>query len=326
MKKILLSLAFCFLSFSAFSISLNDFSLSVEPVFGMKWGRLDEYVYAKDSNGDHQKQSELNWPIKNMISVGGNIYGGYKKLNGVFHFSTLIPGNSGKMSDSDWMDLTDLKTTYSKSENSIEKAIDFSVLLKYDFRPITCIKIAPSFEFEYKTISFEANNGYGWYGHKVSPHVAWDNPKAVYYDSGSLCGIDYKREVTQIFIGYYLEYQPIEKLRLFETFSICPYAYTVSYDTHYSNMKKTSGTNYADEVKFYFSRLKGSAGCYYALNSIVEFGLTLSVFYSVEKTGTNYQKSLSQKSYTNMTEAKGVEGGAGAFEFDAALSCKINIF
>lgn len=327
MKKLLLSFAVAVLSLPIFAVNLKDFSLSVEPLFGMKWGQIDEYVYQKNSAGNYQKLSELNWPIKNMFSIGLNVQGGFKKIKGKLHFSTLIPGESGIMEDSDWMDLTDVKTTYSKSENRITQAYDFSAQLKYEFQPIQQIKLSPLFEFEYKTISFEARNGYGWYGHKVYPHVSWDDPKAPYNPKGTLCGIDYKRDVTQFFIGYDFEYMPIKKLRLCQSFLISPYSYTVSYDTHYSDMASTKGTDYADLVKFYFSRLKISTGCYYILNSYFEFGLNLSFFYSFENTGTNYQKNHSDITYTNTTQNKSghPKGGADAWVIDANISCKFNI-
>lgn len=286
----------------------------------MQWGQVDEYVYEKDSSGDYAKESELNWQIKNMFQVGLNVDGGYKKLKGKIHFSALIPDDSGIMEDSDWWDLTDMKTTYSKSENTITQALDFSALLKYEFQPLYCLKIAPTLAFEYKTISFEARNGYGWYGHEASPHVSWDDPAAHYH--ASLFGIDYKRDVMQIFIGYYFEFSPIKKIRMFESCSIAPYAYTASYDTHYANAQSTMGVDYVDEVCFFFTRVKYSTGVYYILNERLECGLNMSFFYAFATLGTNYQKNHSEKTYTNMTEDKNVKGGAGAWCFDIGFSLK----
>ena len=322
MKKPLSCLILALFSFSAVALSLKDFSLSVEPLFGMRWGQIDEYVYQKDSGGDYKKLSELNWQIKNMFEVGGNIEGGFRKIKGKIHFSALIPGDSGVMEDSDWVDLNSVKTTFSKSENSLVRAYDFSVLLKYEFQPVEFIKIAPLFEFEYKLISFEARNGYGWYGNEVTPHVSWDDDKAVYYKSGKLCGIDYRREIKQFFIGYYFEYRPIKRLKLFDSFAIAPYAYTVSYDTHYSDRESTRGTDYADEVAFFFTRLKYTTGCYYAFTERLELGLQVSFFYAFQILGTTYKKSHSSSTYSKMTD----KGGAGAWDFAAAITCRFNIF
>ena len=306
---------------------IQPFSLSVEPIFGMKWGQVDEYVYEKDSEGIYQKESELNWHIKNMFKVGGQIDGGFKKLKGKIHFSALIPGECGIMEDSDWMDLNDVKTTYSKSENKITQAFDFSIELRYEFQPIKKIKIAPVLGFEYKTISFEARNGYGWYGNVVSPHVSWDDPNAVYYSKGSLCGIDYHRDVKQFLLGYYFEFKPIEKIRMYESFFVCPYAYTASYDTHYRNSEETIGTDYADEVYFFFKRFKYLTGCYYVFNKHWEIGFHISAFYAIGTTGTNYQKAFTSKgNRSGYKEQSGVKGGAGTWDIDASLSCRFTIF
>jgi len=327
MKKFFLSLLATFFSVSLFAASPEDFSLSVEPIFGMKWGQVDEYVYEKDSEGIYQKESELNWHIKNMFKVGGQIDGGFKKLKGKIHFSALIPGECGIMEDSDWMDLNDVKTTYSKSENKITQAFDFSIELRYEFQPIEKIKIAPVLGFEYKTISFEARNGYGWYGNVVSPHVSWDDPNAVYYSKGSLCGIDYHRDVKQFLLGYYFEFKPIEKIRMYESFFVCPYAYTASYDTHYRNSEETIGTDYADEVYFFFKRFKYLTGCYYVFNKHWEIGFHISAFYAIGTTGTNYQKAFTSKgNRSGYKEQSGVKGGAGTWDIDASLSCRFTIF
>lgn len=315
----------------------SEFSFSVEPFFGMKWGNLDELVYQKDSNGEYYKLSELNWQIKNMALLGANAGIGYKRLKGKLHFSALIPASSGIMKDSDWLDSSDtsMKTNFSKSENEIEQAFEISAQISLEFNPIYPLKIAPVFGIGYKTISFKARNGEGWYGNGISNerangtignNVSWDDPNAIYYEPGKLFGLDYKREAKQIFAGFALEFEPIPIIRVCQTMLISPYTYTVSYDTHYTNQASTSGTDYADEVFFVFSRLKSATAVYYVLNERFEFGFEISAFYAFEQSGDSFQKSHSSKRYTNITNQSGAKGGAGAWEVEASLSCRIIIF
>ena len=305
----------------------TNWHLAVEPLFGMKWGQVDEYVYERATDGDYEKLSELNWEIKNACFYGVNVSGGYKRLYGDLHCSSVLRGDSGIMADSDWMDLNGIKTTYSESENSITQAFTFAIDVEYHFTPTRTLMLAPTAAFEYKTISFEARNGKGWYGHLASPHVAWNDASAVYYPEGSLCGIDYKRDVYQCLFGVAVAYKPVERLRLTGTITVVPYAYTLSYDTHYSNTAATEGTDYADEVTFIFRRFKATTGCFFLLNKRWEFGLTISGFYARESDGDNYQKKHNESLYTNITAQNDTEkGGAGAWELSAALSCRFNIF
>ena len=183
MKKLLLSLALAFFSFPIFSVSLKDFSLSVEPLFGMKWGQIDEYVLAKESNFSDDKLSELNWEIKPELYVGLKIMGGWKGFFQESYFSAGIPMKSGQMFDSDWLNAMpyslspsdgvtyanavshDYKTCYSEHDNYLEYDFSFGFKGGYEFKIFDIFKIKPSIAFEYQNIRFSGKDGEGWYGY-----------------------------------------------------------------------------------------------------------------------------------------------------------------
>ena len=80
MKRFFLFAAFLFFSFAAFAVDLKDFSLYVEPLCGMKWGQINEYVFYNNSYFSRDKLSELNWEIKPEKYLGAKISGGWKNV------------------------------------------------------------------------------------------------------------------------------------------------------------------------------------------------------------------------------------------------------
>lgn len=314
------------LTFQFALLTSQDWKLSVEPIFGLKNGNLGEFVYEKNANGSYFKESELKWDLKNIFLLGTNVEVGYKRFFVKTGFSAAIPRANGEMEDSDWLNPANrnIKTTYSVSDNDLISNYNFSILAKFDFHPFKKLTLAPTAEFQYKYISLEANNGEGWYGNEVSPMVPWNHPNAQYYKKGTLCGIDYEREYWLSFVGFELSFQPIQKIKLNGSFAISPFTHTLSYDTHWTNLQKTSGTDYADEIDSYFSRLKGSLGAFWVFNDRFETGISTSLFKGFEDKGKTYSKSHgNSSSYKRHSNAK---GGISTFEFEIDLSCKIRIF
>ena len=150
MKKIFLLLAFAWFSFSTFAVSLKDFSLSIEPLFGIRYGELGEYYYENQTNYDTNKVSELEWEYKPVFYIGAQISGGWKGISASTYIKVGIPKKSGLMTDSDWLNNSpfyvsaenakktqNYKTNYTESDNYLKTNINWGIKAGYTFSPFS---------------------------------------------------------------------------------------------------------------------------------------------------------------------------------------------
>ena len=174
MKKIIFSLAFAFFSLSAFALNWEDFSLSVEPLFGLKAGQVDEFVFLKDSQASSDTLSELNWEIKPELYYGLKIRGTWKDFFEESYITAGIPLKTGVMTDSDWLNIEteglpssvySYKTCFTEHDNELAYDIQFGFKGGYDFSVLPWLHILPAIAFDYANFKFNGKNGSGLYGY-----------------------------------------------------------------------------------------------------------------------------------------------------------------
>ncbi|MBR0098887.1 MAG: omptin family outer membrane protease [Treponema sp.] len=331
MKKLISALTFTFLSLSAFSVSLEDFSLSVEPLFGMKWGQVNEYVFSKKSKFSYDKLSELNWEIKPEWYCGLNVQGGWNQFFIETGVKFGIPRKTGLMIDSDWQNIektvagggNTVKTNYSESDNYLDHDISLGVKGGYKFYVNENITINPSIAYEYQTIKFTANGGTGWYG-KSKPGgglYPYDDitHQNVYNFSGKDV-ISYKREVSYLWLGSDFSFlAPYSNTLIFNTgFFFAPYVYAVSFDYHL-----IKEIDYADLTTGFFGAFKWNLGAEYKINDRHSILLNANYFFMRVLRGDDYEKKSSESNYKKSNEA---DGGAGARYFDLCFSYRFKLF
>lgn len=342
MKKFFISLAISFLSFSVFSVSLKDFSLSVEPLFGMKWGQIDEYVFLKKSNFSNDKLSELNWELKPELYYGLKLNGVWQNFFAETSLSFGIPMKTGLMKDSDWFNAQttsisggvssekasghDYKTCYSEHDNILDYDINFSLKGGYEFQLYQNIKAKPAFAFDYENIKFTGKNGKGLYGfgsdtdfYKTNGYYAAYNDKsnaAMAKFSGRV--ITYRREISLLWLGSDFSVNLPQNFTVFTGFFFSPYLRAISYDSHL-----TKGNDYADKTPAFFGAFKWTLGASYKINERQALLLNAGYLYMRVIRGDNYDKLASNSNYNKSTIA---DGGAGAKYFDLSLSYRFKIF
>jgi outer membrane protease len=163
-----------FATLSAFTI-LSAFApmrasaldVSVSPYIEANSGDAREYVYADD-----KLLSELIWDMKPMVSIGAAIDVGW--TGGLLvsaEASAAIPGTTGSMRDSDWLNLlsdgTEYKTTYSKHDADLEFAYWGKIDLGWDILlPVTGpgstdrVSLVPSIGFKFMNWKWNGTDGY----------------------------------------------------------------------------------------------------------------------------------------------------------------------
>jgi len=306
------------------SLFAHDFRITVGPKYNLQNGVLNEFVFYNDSDKNCQKLSELNWNIKNSSSLGLDASFGYKFLDLSCSLSGSIPGLSGVMYDSDWMNYKDpsMKTNYSISTNKIKNGFDGKVSASGYFDPLKWLVIKPFVNFSFSNISFVSSNAEGWYGDAYSSGTAngvpWDDENAKHYPVGTLCSIDYVRKTLNIYTGLGLSFNPIKPLLINVSGAVAPYNSVTSVDTHWSNTQKTYGSMYKDVMKGYFNFYSASLGIEYRIIELLSVGVCGEYNYIHLIKGVTYTSNTASKKYPTKPSSTSYSGCSG-YTINASL-------
>ena len=337
MKKVLpLVLAIPFFSifasvYATAEIKKTDFSLSVEPLIGIKNGQVNEYVFLKEANYDCDKLSELNWEIKNEFYSGLKLNGGYKNVFLEAGFTAGFPMECGTMKDSDWLNNNsasvtktsghDYKTNYSESDNYIDYDISASLKTGYSFKlpelKKISTKISPFFEFEYQLFKFTAKNGTAWYGSETDGYYAAWNDAEIQYFSGDV--ISYKRQNFIFWLGGSIAFNLPKDFSVGAGFKFSPFVYSESIDCHHLR-----GLYFLDIVSDFCSLFNYNFNTEYKIDSKKSICLNADYLYMKTLRGKSYS-SDSQK-WSKDNELKDSESGADQHCFNISLSFKYKFF
>lgn len=327
MKKNKFLLVFLyFFIFSFYTFADDTKKVSVSPFYSLQNGMLYEYVFATDySSKSTQKLSELNWPINNISYAGIQLDTKFKFINFHLSYAYGFIKASGNMEDFDWQDFIfegnkfyynnpSLCTNKSINENYLKNANVFDFNIHFDINPILHFHILPFAGFTYNFYDFVGKNGYGWYGNKEHTHndynVAYSNPEAKYYPKGTLCGIEFKRNIYDVYIGFELNYLLFDRLSLSSSFAVSPFIYIYSIDFHHSDMAGIYGTYYHDLMTGYFKHFLLSEKVsfkfdkYCSLFANFDFSIQNLIY---GKTYISHSSNYTNNNLTNVTFA-GCEG------------------
>lgn len=338
--KILASALFAFLALPAFSISKDDFSLELEPLFGLKSGQADEYVFLKHSNYDDDKLSELNWEFDHEFYGGLKINAGFKNIFLETSFSAGIPETVGTMKDSDWKNLTYsqdsmayYQTNYSESDNSLEYDFSYKIKAGYAFNlpKFKQLKtsIKPFVGYQYKFFKFNGKNGTAWYGNAIGtrtydalgPYYKYDDEEnqSILDFSGQRV-ISYKRQNSIFWIGLDAEFTFFDDFIFTTGFKASPYLYCESVDNHHK-----SSTDYLDVTPGYFAAFNWNLGAEYKITARQSICLNAEYFYMRVLRGDDYQKNSSYSKFKESDKDSYIDGGAAEHYLTVSLSYKLKL-
>lgn len=332
MKKIIIPAITSFFILPALifaDVRKEDFSFSIEPLFGLKNGVVDEFVYKLDCAYDDNKWSELNWDIKNELYGGLKLNGEFRNIFLETSFTAGIPKSSGITKDSDWRNIEctnaedyQYKTNYSEHDNYFDYDIGAKVKAGYSFKLLQDKKVKlalkPFAEFQYENFQFTCKDGTCWYGAYSNGHFArwndWDNQAD---NSGDKSGdvMSYQRQNLIIWLGGDIEVALPKNFTVFTGFKFSPYLYSESIDSHY-----LTSTYYLDITPGYFGAFDCNLGVEYAFTKRQSITLGAEGFYMRELEGDDYINNT-KKWYRN-GKAKDADGGSAQRYINITLSYK----
>jgi outer membrane protease len=232
-KVFLIISLLCF--FSAFAQS-KKIQFSVSPYSGLSFGTHYERLYSSFSK--ENEVSKLEWKMEPLVTIGTDV--SLKAFNFFVELGTeyALPVKCGKMLDSDYEPFSSMKYCYSVNELKSKLNLHSHFDIAYIFQLSDFFALKPKMSLLYYYDSYEARNGYGWYGMETKTHplVSWDDPRAKYYAPGQLNGVDFYRHSILTFIGL----NSCISIKNFEMdlgIHLSPYTYFYTMDTHLSRMR-----------------------------------------------------------------------------------------
>jgi outer membrane protease len=280
-------LIFCAVLASAQDVE-KAFTISTRSTAGLLCGQAEEYVYNQDWATDY-KNSELDWPFEPLFYVGEGI--DLSTTMGLFASLDVkegLPGKTGEMTDSDYLNGDGARTNFSQSDSDTERMVIVDLKLGYNLPFDFPVKVGAYVGFSYMDIKWSAQDGYyqyptsgqmyGWYNDGTpynGTYADWsaDETKTPIYGTSIL----YETAYLEGSLGFRASYILVRNLSVGGFFSFSPVVYCYTEDNHELR-----------EVNFY-STLKNGLS--------VEPGLSIS--YTI-KPGASLSLSASYKTVWNL--------------------------
>ena len=160
MKKSFFAVLCVFIIAGGLFASENSFfSFNITPQIGLMNGIVREYVIDPECTNTGNKESQLDWDIKNIPVISADAdFWIFKYFYANLNFRSGFPKASGVMQDYDWLnsittgwlndDPTEL-TNYSISDNQLDSYYSFGLKLGGSINLPLRIKILPFISFVY---------------------------------------------------------------------------------------------------------------------------------------------------------------------------------
>ncbi len=288
----------------------GNFNFDIEPSVSYTNGTLGEIFYQSKLNDESRKRSYLEWD-RNIFMFGINLLGSFKNFHADLGFSSSIFNqNSGKMGDSDWLNIYDysMKTTYSTGTNEAVSNYEAFIKMYYDFKTDLKFKFSPIIGLRYNFDSFERQSAEGWYGQSSYtsdgqmhwwsddeaqhlPYTYWSDEKNKYVTVG-LGPIEYYRHSLLTFFGVKAEFSPVSRFSMNFNILLSPFSYFYAVDSHTaqdSDTKKLFKKHYRMIQFSYFNVLNLGAGINYAAGKNITLTLNTDYLFTLQAArGTLY--------------------------------------
>lgn len=304
-KNFLFIYIFIFLASSIFSTTKWNFNIS--PYAGFSYNNLEEFFFSDIRTSE--KISLLKWDATPLWSLGLNFSASYKKIILDVDFEYSLPFHCGTMYDSDWDVFNGLKVIYSESEIHNKNTLATTLSFSYKLFEGTVFSLLPLINIDYRYFSFEARNGFGWYGTETKTHgeVAWNDPLAKYYAPGQLNGLDFSKHSFELFTGVTI-HSKIKKFNINCSALLSPFSYFYTMDIHLSKISN----HHFEQIQYcQFQRFKINADLIYHINKSISPFISATFSWGYSAKGKLYSENpsspskklylMSQKSGSNQT-------------------------
>lgn len=212
----------------------DDIQITAGIRTGIMYGMAKEFVYI---GSDSFAISELDWPSEPIVfeesTLEVRVPGG---LHGLVMAQVGLPGDSGQMTDSDWLNYPNYsnptaKTHYSQSNSYTEKSISIEARLGLELKPSEAFVIEPFAMFGYMSWEWSARDGYYQYPSQSSaPYTPW-SPSVTQTPMYGTVGI-YRQTYLIPGAGLRMDVHLDRRWDISASFAFSPFVYCSVLDTH----------------------------------------------------------------------------------------------
>lgn len=242
-----------FLLFITPLLQAKPLTFYIQPQLEFAFTKNDEYILSPSGK---RLVSYLEWGAEPLFLAGLEMGVSLKGFSLWFYGDMALPLSCGKMYDSDW-NYSGTKTTYSIHQNNAILNYQLSSGFSYSFSTDS-FKFGPGLSFLYNYDSFNAQNGYGWYGgedySKNGLDNSWDSEFA--RKAKKLYPIDLKRTNLYYFLDLAVAFYPRNSFNLGLVFSLAIYNRTFTYDYHYGRPGTLNDFSMKEIQECFFQRFK----------------------------------------------------------------------
>jgi outer membrane protease len=323
-RIILAATLLCALAGKVEAQATDVLSVSLSATGGILAGSANEYVF---QNG--KTLSELVWPLEITPSFGLEFSAlAWEHIEFAGTITAGLPGDSGTMTDSDYLNLpaSAAKTHYSEHEASLDSAIDLGARIGWRFRlpdsrasKASYPWITPSIGIRWMKYKWTGSNGWTQYGAKNADgtYTEWNSGLTKQSLSGIV--ITYSQEYLIPTLGATLFVPATDRFSVTLAVAYAPYLWCNAVDHH---MKVSPITVYYDITK---------GGWFFEPDLSVSFRASgnISLFAGARWTktgiihGDTYKQEEPSSTYTVYREAGGNGGGAALGLFSARLGVSV---
>ena len=230
------AMAFLILLGSArFAVAQNGESsslFSLTTTAGVLFGGATELIFNsgyKTSELDWASVPIAYWGLEASLNLPSGLYAHLELKSG-------FSGQTGYMTDSDWLNWDGVKTNFSEADSYTDQAFRLDLEAGYDFGVTEGLWIGPFFELGYLNFEWSARDGYLQYPAEVYPTnstgpytpISPNTPTVNVYG----IGIVYQQATIYPSIGLRVVFKPLDMLRLMASFAFSPAASMTETDNH----------------------------------------------------------------------------------------------
>ena len=303
-----------------FASENSFFSFNITPQIGLMNGTVREYVIDPECTNTGNKESQLDWDIKNIPVISADAdFWFFKYFYANLNFRSGFPKASGVMQDYDWLnsittgwlkdDPTEL-TNYSISDNQLDSYYSFGLKLGGSINLPLRIKILPFISFEYDYLSMSSYGGYALY-----KQDNWNVKYFVDSDGNAIKVISYQQEYNAFILGLKVQSEAIPRTYISAEYMISPYTSDITaLDIHAIRF-----IGFLDKMPKSMM-MKASAEIMYKINQLHRVGLSAFIHYIPFTSGPDCMAKVNAngKAYTSY-QSTGVDGGTDRFLWQLSL-------
>ncbi len=226
--------------------------LSMGTFAGSEYGVAKELVYYSDSTFNYYKVSELDWPLEPMILAGATFsleapFG----LTSSLRFSSGIPADVGKITDSDYLNFDGQKTHFSEHTATLEHSMSARLDVGWRTDFTSAFSVAAFGRYLYRTVKWSAHDGYLQYppsGQSIGSYTPWSPSTSKVYLYGLVAL--YEQIYSIPAVGIRGEYRINDRLSISGSVAFSPLASVNDIDNHVLRSlifyDSTSGATYLE--------------------------------------------------------------------------------